>query len=172
MLVEIRHIAQGRARLFLDASPSLKEQCAISSLLRCLLSAILYYFCVAVCCVFTAQIALYLLASWNRVLFESLSWANRILWNPEVCYRVHKSPPVVPILSQINPFYPLKPIYLGHILIMSSHPRLGLTNGHFPSDFSHQNFVRIFLPPIRAARLDHHSDKCLLTRVNFGARFV
>jgi hypothetical protein len=43
------------------------------------------------------------------------------LWNPKVQYRVHKSPPLVPIPSHINPIHYI-PSYLSKIILILSTP--------------------------------------------------
>jgi hypothetical protein len=50
-----------------------------------------------------------------------------LLRNLNVLYHVHKSPPLVSILSQLNAVPILKPSSLKSILILSFHVRLGLS---------------------------------------------
>jgi hypothetical protein len=73
-----------------------------------------------------------------------------ILWNPKVHYRIHKCPPPVPILSQPNPVHTHHPTSRRSVLILSSHLRLGLSSGLFPSGCPTKTLYTPLLSPIRA----------------------
>jgi hypothetical protein len=73
--------------------------------------------------------------SWEAAKFAATQELPSILWNPIVHYRVHKSPPLVFILSQIDPVHTTLS-YLSKIHFNIVHPlHLGL-----PSDLCLSGF--------------------------------
>jgi hypothetical protein len=59
--------------------------------------------------------------SWEAANCAATQELPSVLWNPKVHYRPHKSPPLVPILSQIDPI-PTTPSYLSKINFNIVHP--------------------------------------------------
>jgi hypothetical protein len=59
--------------------------------------------------------------SWESASCAATQGLPKTLWNPKVHYRVHKSPPLVPILSHINLVH-TTPSYLSEIHFNVMHP--------------------------------------------------
>ena len=89
--------------------------------------------------------------SWEGNQFSASQGIPRILGNPKVHCRIHKCPPLVPILSQIDPVHAITP----HFFMLCSHLSLGLPSAFFPSGFPTKILYTPLLPRIRATCPTH-----------------
>jgi hypothetical protein len=86
-------------------------------------------------------------SSWEANRFSANQGIPSILWISKVHFRLHKFPPLVPILSQINPVHGPHPTSWRPILILSSHLSLGLPSAPFPSGSPPKPVSTSSLPP-------------------------
>ena len=97
--------------------------------------------------------------SWEANRFPTSQEIPRILWNQKVHYRIHKCPPPVPILTQLDPPHKPKPISWWSILILSSHLSLGLPSFLFSPGFP----IKTLYTPL--------PHTCYTTRPSYSPQF-
>ena len=99
--------------------------------------------------------------SWEANWFLASPEIPRILWNPNVHYRIHKCPPPVPILSQLNAVHtPTSHFLKIHLnIIFPSMP--GSPKWSFTLRFPNQN-------PVYPSPLPH---TCNMPRPSHSSRF-
>ena len=100
--------------------------------------------------------------SWKANRFSVSQEIPRTLWNPDVQYRIHKYPPPVPILSQLDtvhtPTSHFLKVHLNIILpYMPGSPKWSIS-----LRFLHQN-------PVYASPLPHTR---YMTRLSHSSRFI
>jgi hypothetical protein len=80
--------------------------------------------------------------SWEANRFAGSQEIPHILWNSKVYYRIHKFPPPVFNLSQLNSVHTPTSHFLKTHLKIISHLRLGLSSGLFPSGFPTKIYLK------------------------------
>jgi hypothetical protein len=110
-------------------------------------------------------------SSWEANRFAASQEIPRILWNPNVHYRVHKWPPSAPSWASSIQSIPQHITSWRSILILSSHLRLGLPSGLPLSGFPTKTPYTPLPSPIRATWPAHVICHDFITRTILGERY-
>ena len=122
------------------------------------------------------HISIALLTLWSSVLLDEVPVCQlvkefpRTLRKPNFHFRIHKYPPPVLILSQINPFYAFISHFLKMYLNIIFQFMLGSSNWSLSLRFPHKSPVYTTPLPIRATCLAHPTLD-LITRTILGEAY-
>jgi hypothetical protein len=108
--------------------------------------------------------------SYEANQFSASQEIPRILWEPKIHYRIHKRPPPVPVLGQIDLVHALTSHFLKLHLNIIFHLSLGLPIGLFPSGFPTKTLYTPELSPKRAKCPAHLILLDLVTRTTMGEK--
>jgi hypothetical protein len=98
-------------------------------------------------------------SSWKAASRSATQAFPKVLLNPKVHHRVHKSSPLIPILSRMTQSIQSQFTSLRSILILSSHLHLGLLSSLFHSCFA----IQIYM---------HSSQPCLLQSLPISSSYT
>ena len=108
--------------------------------------------------------------SWQTNGFSASQGFPRTLGSPKVHYNIYWNPPCVRVLSQINPVHAPPQPTSWICILLSSHLRLRLPSGLFPSGFLSKNPYAPLIS-VRAVYPAHLVLLDFITRIIFGEEY-